>query len=41
MITEVTAQELDTKSFIGEKVSEIKELVGNGTAINALSGGVD
>jgi len=41
MITEVTAQELNTKSFIDEKVSEIKELVGSGTAINALSGGVD
>ena len=41
MITEVTAQELNTKSFIDEKVKDIKELVGSGTAINALSGGVD
>jgi len=41
MISEVTAQELNTESFIEEKVKEIKETVGDGTAINALSGGVD
>ena len=41
MITEVTAQELNTESFINEKVKEIKDAVGEGTAINALSGGVD
>jgi len=41
MITEITAQELDTEQFITEKVAEIKEAVGKGTAINALSGGVD
>ncbi len=41
MITEVTAQELNTESFINEKVKEIKDIVGEGTAINALSGGVD
>lgn len=41
MITEVTAQELNTESFINEKVKEIKDTVGNSTAINALSGGVD
>ena len=41
MITEITAQELNTESFISEKVKEIKEAVGDGTAINALSGGVD
>ena len=41
MITEVTAQELNTESFINEKVKEIKDAVGDGTAINALSGGVD
>ena len=41
MITEITAQELDTEQFIAEKVAEIKEAVGKGTAINALSGGVD
>jgi len=41
MITEVTAQELNTESFINEKVQQIKATVGDGTAINALSGGVD
>ena len=41
MITEITAEKLDVKSFINEKVKEIKEAVGDGTAINALSGGVD
>jgi len=41
MITEITAQELDAEQFITEKVAEIREAVGNGTAINALSGGVD
>ena len=41
MITEVTVQELNTESFINEKVKEIKDAVGEGTAINALSGGVD
>jgi len=41
MITEITTQELDTEQFVGEKVKEIKETVGEGMAINALSGGVD
>ena len=41
MITEITAQELNTESFISEKVKEIKDAVEDGTAINALSGGVD
>ena len=41
MIKEITAQELNTESFISEKVKEIKDAVGEGTAINALSGGVD
>ena len=41
MITEITTQELNTESFISEKVEEIKDAVGGGTAINALSGGVD
>jgi len=41
MITEITAQQLNTESFISEKVKEIKDTVGSGTAINALSGGVD
>jgi len=41
MVTEITAQELNTDLFINEKVEEIREAVGDATAINALSGGVD
>ena len=41
MINEITAQQLDTGRFIEEKVAEIRAAVGSGTAINALSGGVD
>ena len=41
MIREITAQELNSENFINEKVREIKRVVGNGMAINALSGGVD
>lgn len=41
MVKEITAQELDTGRFIDEKVREIQAGVGDGTAINALSGGVD
>ncbi len=41
MIKEITAQELDPESFIAEKVGEIRRSVGDGWAINALSGGVD
>ncbi len=41
MITEITAQQLNTEQFITEKVGLIKDAVGDGTAINALSGGVD
>jgi GMP synthase (glutamine-hydrolysing) len=41
MIKEITAQELNTESFINEKVKEIQNMVGDGMAINALSGGVD
>jgi len=41
MLSEITAQELDTDQFIHAKVSEIKNNVGSGIAINALSGGVD
>ncbi|UCF16396.1 MAG: hypothetical protein JSW59_02860 [Phycisphaerales bacterium] len=40
-ITEITAEQLDTEQFVNEKVREIKDTVGDGTAINALSGGVD
>ncbi|HQQ86286.1 MAG TPA: ATP-binding protein [Candidatus Marinimicrobia bacterium] len=41
MIKEITAQELDTESFIRTQIIEIQRIVGNGQAINALSGGVD
>jgi GMP synthase (glutamine-hydrolysing) len=41
MITEIAAEELKIKDFINEKIEEIKNAVGAGTAINALSGGVD
>jgi GMP synthase (glutamine-hydrolysing) len=41
MIKEITLQELNTEKFIAEKVKEIRDAVGDGTAINALSGGVD
>ena len=41
MTKEITAQELNADNFINEKVKEIKEAVGDGMAINALSGGVD
>jgi len=38
---EITLQDLNADQFIEEKVKEISSLVGSGTAINALSGGVD
>jgi GMP synthase (glutamine-hydrolysing) len=41
MIKEITLQELNPSEFINEKVSEIQNIAGKGTAINALSGGVD
>lgn len=41
MVREITALELDRERFIEEKVGEIRQAVGGGTAINALSGGVD
>ena len=41
MTTQITVQELNTEQFIHEKVGEIKAAVGEGMAINALSGGVD
>lgn len=41
MLKEIIAQELNTDTFIAEKVEEIRRSVGNGQAINALSGGVD
>jgi GMP synthase (glutamine-hydrolysing) len=41
MAEEIRAENLDTAAFIEEKVSEIKQAVGDDLAINALSGGVD
>jgi len=41
MIKEITVRDLDPGKFISEKVNEIQTLVGDGIAINALSGGVD
>lgn len=41
MIKEITVKNLDTTKFIEEKTKMIKDTVGNGVAINALSGGVD
>jgi GMP synthase (glutamine-hydrolysing) len=41
MIREIKVQDLNTDQFITEKVNEIRAAVGDGTAINALSGGVD
>ncbi len=41
MIKGITSQELNSGKFINEKVNEIVAAVGNGIAINALSGGVD
>src|SRR5512136_2864144 len=41
MIQEIKASKLNVGRFIEEKVREIRAAVGGGTAINALSGGVD
>ncbi len=41
MTKEITLQELDPAKFISGKVEEIRKVVGDGIAINALSGGVD
>ena len=41
MAPEITISELNTDEFIERKVEEIKSAVGEGMAINALSGGVD
>lgn len=41
MIKEIKARNLICEKFIAEKAAEIKAMVGDGLAINALSGGVD
>ncbi len=40
-IAEIPATNLDAKEFIRKKAKEIAETVGDGSAITALSGGVD
>lgn len=40
-IQEIKLEDLDAKRFITEKIAEIASVVGDGLAINALSGGVD
>jgi len=40
-LQELTLEDLDPEVFIQEKAAEIAAAVGDGTAINALSGGVD
>ena len=40
-LKELTLEDLNPEAFIEEQVEEIKSVVGNGLAINALSGGVD
>ncbi|MBU2499480.1 MAG: ExsB family transcriptional regulator [Proteobacteria bacterium] len=40
-IKEIKASKLQAEEFIEEKVRDLKEAVGSGLAINALSGGVD
>lgn len=41
MTKEIFTESLNTESFITEKINDIRQAVGDGTAINALSGGVD
>ena len=41
MVKEITAQELNPEDFINEKIKDIQDIVEDGMAINALSGGVD
>ncbi len=41
MIKEIRIEDLDPQAFIQEKAEEISAAVGEGIAINALSGGVD
>ena len=40
-IQEISLEELNPDKFIPEKIEEISSTVGDGLAINALSGGVD
>jgi GMP synthase (glutamine-hydrolysing) len=40
-VKEIKTSDLNPEAFIAEKVAEIREAVGSGYAVNALSGGVD
>lgn len=40
-IKEIKAEDLNTEDFIRQKIGEISSAVGEGLAVNALSGGVD
>jgi GMP synthase (glutamine-hydrolysing) len=40
-VKEIRLEDLNTEKFIAKKVDEISSMVGEGLAINALSGGVD
>ena len=40
-VEEIRPEDLDAGAFIDEKVREIASTVGDGLAVNALSGGVD
>lgn len=40
-IKEIRLEELNASEFIEEKIQEISSIVGDGLAVNALSGGVD
>ena len=40
-IKEIKIEQLDAEKFIAQKIEEISSVVGDGLAINALSGGVD
>jgi GMP synthase (glutamine-hydrolysing) len=40
-VTEIKTEELDVEKFVEEAVQELSSTVGDGLAVNALSGGVD
>ena len=40
-IQEIRLEQLDPDKFIAEKTKEISSMLGDGLAVNALSGGVD